>query len=73
MDVGICFHREEGARTVTERALQAEALGFNEFWVIEDCFYTSGPTLAAAALTATEEITVGIGIMPVVARNGWSK
>jgi alkanesulfonate monooxygenase SsuD/methylene tetrahydromethanopterin reductase-like flavin-dependent oxidoreductase (luciferase family) len=69
MDVGICFHREEGARTVTERALQAEALGFNEFWVIEDCFYTSGPTLAAAALTATEEITVGIGIMPVVARN----
>ena len=69
MDIGICFHREEGAATVAGRARQAEAIGFDEFWVIEDCFYTAGPTLAAAALTATDEITVGIGILPVVARN----
>lgn len=69
MDIGICFHREEAAATVVERARQAETLGFDEFWVIEDCFYTSGPTLAAAALAATSDITVGIGIMPVVARN----
>ncbi len=69
MQLGICFHREEPAVTVTERCRQAEVLGFDEFWVIEDCFYTAGPTLAAAALTATTDITVGIGIMPVVARN----
>lgn len=52
-----------------ERARQAEVLGFDEFWVIEDCFFTSGPSLAAAALVSTAEISVGIGIMPVVARN----
>lgn len=52
-----------------ERARQAELLGFDEFWVIEDCFFTSGPTLAAAALASTADITVGIGILPVVARN----
>ncbi|MEM7095453.1 MAG: LLM class flavin-dependent oxidoreductase [Actinomycetota bacterium] len=69
MDLGICFHREEPAASVVGRARQAEALGFDEFWVIEDCFYTTGVTLAAAALTATSEIDVGIGIMPVVARN----
>ncbi len=54
---------------MVERSRQAESLGFDEFWVIEDCFFTSGPALAAAALTATERIGVGIGIMPAVARN----
>ena len=68
-DIGICFHREEQPAAVAERARAAEASGFDEFWVIEDCFYTSGPTLAAAALTATTTIGVGIGIMPSVARN----
>ncbi len=67
-DIGLCFHREFPAGAVVEHARTAEALGFDEFWVIEDCFFTSGPTLAAAALTATEQIGVGIGIMPAVAR-----
>lgn len=66
--VGIAFHRTEPPATVADRARQAEALGFDEFWVIEDCFYTSGPTLAAAALASTASITLGIGIMPVLAR-----
>ena len=66
---GVCFHREEAASSVIARAQSAEALGFDEFWVIEDCFYTAGVSLATAALTTTESITVGIGIMPVVARN----
>jgi alkanesulfonate monooxygenase SsuD/methylene tetrahydromethanopterin reductase-like flavin-dependent oxidoreductase (luciferase family) len=38
-------------------------------WVIEDCFYTAGVSLAATALARTESLTVGIGILPVVARN----
>lgn len=66
---GLCFHRDEPAATVVERARAAEAGGFDEFWVIEDCFYTAGISLAATALAATSDITVGIGIMPVVARN----
>lgn len=66
---GLCFHRDEPAASVVARARAAEDQGFDEFWVIEDCFFTAGPTLAAAALTATETTVVGIGIMPVVARN----
>ena len=37
--------------------------------MIEDCFYTSAPSLAATALARTERLTVGIGILPAVARN----
>jgi alkanesulfonate monooxygenase SsuD/methylene tetrahydromethanopterin reductase-like flavin-dependent oxidoreductase (luciferase family) len=37
--------------------------------VIEDCFYTAGIALAAAALSRTERLHVGIGILPAVARN----
>jgi len=51
------------------RAVTAEHQGFDEFWVIEDCFFTAGVSLAASALVATSTIDVGIGIMPVVARN----
>lgn len=68
LDIGMCFHREAPAAQVVDQARNAEALGYDEFWVIEDCFFTAGVSLAAAALTATERIGVGIGIMPVVAR-----
>ncbi|MEM9134809.1 MAG: LLM class flavin-dependent oxidoreductase [Actinomycetota bacterium] len=68
LDLGLCFHREAAASTVIEVARAAEEVGFDEFWVIEDCFYTAGISLATAALTATERIGVGLGIMPAVAR-----
>lgn len=68
-DYGLCFHRTEAPATVAERARLAEAQGYDEFWVIEDCFFTAGVSLAATALASTSTIDVGIGIMPVVARN----
>ncbi len=37
--------------------------------MIEDCFYTAGISLAATALARSESLTVGIGILPAVARN----
>jgi alkanesulfonate monooxygenase SsuD/methylene tetrahydromethanopterin reductase-like flavin-dependent oxidoreductase (luciferase family) len=67
--LGLCFHRDASAADVVMQARRAEELGFDEFWVIEDCFFTSGVALASAALTATESIKVGIGIVPAVARN----
>src|SRR5699024_6275102 len=39
-----------------------------ELWLIEDCFYTTAPPLAAAALAVTEELRVGLGILPARAR-----
>lgn len=66
---GLCFHRTEPARTVIDRAAAAEAQGWDEFWVIEDCFFTAGISLATAAMVSTTTIDIGIGIMPVAARN----
>ncbi len=67
--IGSCFHREHDPSTVIDQAQAAEEAGYDEFWVIEDCFFTAGVSLAAAALTATSRVGVGIGIMPTVARN----
>lgn len=67
--VGVTFPREHPAPAVVDIARRAESGDIDRLWVIEDCFYTAGVSLAAAALTATERLGVGIGIMPAVARN----
>ena len=66
--VGMCFPRTYPAALVTEVARRLEAGGADELWIIEDCFYTAGPSLVAAALASTERLTVGLGIVPAVAR-----
>jgi alkanesulfonate monooxygenase SsuD/methylene tetrahydromethanopterin reductase-like flavin-dependent oxidoreductase (luciferase family) len=63
------FRREYGPETLPAFARKAEAAGFDELWVVEDCFYTSGIAAAATALAVTESITIGLGIMPAVVRN----
>jgi alkanesulfonate monooxygenase SsuD/methylene tetrahydromethanopterin reductase-like flavin-dependent oxidoreductase (luciferase family) len=69
MNVGMCFDRSLPASFVIEVAETLEAAGVDQLWVIEDCFYTAGVSLAATALARTETLTVGIGILPAVARN----
>ncbi len=69
MNVGMCFDRSLPAPFVIEVAEGLEAAGVDQLWVIEDCFYTAGISLAATALARTEALTVGIGILPAVARN----
>lgn len=68
-NVSVVFPREHPAPAVVDMATLVEANGLDGLWVIEDCFYTTGVSLAAAALTATSELSVGLGIMPAVARN----
>jgi len=67
--VGVCFPREFPAAWVTTAARSVEAMGADDLWIIEDCFYTGGVSLAAAALASTDRIRVGLGILPAVARN----
>lgn len=67
--IGMCFDRSFPVPFVTEVAERLEADGVDQLWIIEDCFYTAGITLAAAALARTERLTVGLGILPAVARN----
>jgi alkanesulfonate monooxygenase SsuD/methylene tetrahydromethanopterin reductase-like flavin-dependent oxidoreductase (luciferase family) len=68
-NLGIMFRREHDPKHLPEFARRAERAGFDELWVVEDCFYGSGVASAAAALAVTDTITVGVGIMPAVARN----
>jgi len=67
--IGMCFDRSLPAPFVVEVAESLEAGGVDQLWVIEDCFYTAGISLAATALARTDRLTVGIGILPAVARN----
>jgi 5,10-methylenetetrahydromethanopterin reductase len=65
----MCFDRSFPAGPLPEYARRLEAAGIEQLWVIEDCFFTAGVSLAATALAVTERLTVGIGILPAVARN----
>jgi 5,10-methylenetetrahydromethanopterin reductase len=50
-------------------ARAVDAAGLDELWVWEDLYTESGIASAALALTATERVTVGIGLLPVPLRN----
>ncbi|HEU5100790.1 MAG TPA: LLM class flavin-dependent oxidoreductase, partial [Roseiflexaceae bacterium] len=67
--LGIMFRREHAPEQLPEFARKAERAGFDELWVVEDCFFGSGIASAAVALACTESIAVGLGIMPAVVRN----
>jgi 5,10-methylenetetrahydromethanopterin reductase len=69
LNVGMCFDRSLPAPFVVEVAEALEVADVDQLWVIEDCFYTAAVSLAASALARTESLTVGIGILPAVARN----
>jgi 5,10-methylenetetrahydromethanopterin reductase len=67
--IGVMFRCATPAEELPEFARRAEAAGFDQLWVVEDCFYSGGVAAAAAALAATTRVTVGIGILPAVVRN----
>jgi alkanesulfonate monooxygenase SsuD/methylene tetrahydromethanopterin reductase-like flavin-dependent oxidoreductase (luciferase family) len=50
-------------------ARAADQAGLEELWLWEDCFLSGGISAAAAALAWTENLKVGIGIMPTPFRN----
>lgn len=61
------FDRSFPAALVTEFAKRMDGR-VAQLWVIEDCFYTTAPPLASAALAVTDDLTVGLGILPARAR-----
>ncbi len=50
-------------------AKRAEAAGFDELWLWDDCFLPGALTSAAIALAATTTLKVGIGLMPATVYN----
>jgi alkanesulfonate monooxygenase SsuD/methylene tetrahydromethanopterin reductase-like flavin-dependent oxidoreductase (luciferase family) len=67
--LGVIFppdRRPEQLRPVAEAADRA---GLEQLWVWEDCFKESGIATAAAVLGWTQQLAVGIGLLPVPLRN----
>lgn len=50
-------------------ARAADEAGLQELWLWEDCFRESAIASAAAALAWTEQLHVGVGLLPVPLRN----
>src|SRR4051812_48411576 len=67
--LGVLLPRDLPADRFRAFARRAEALGFDELWVVEDCFFRGGVAQAGVALASTERIRVGIGILPAAVRN----
>jgi 5,10-methylenetetrahydromethanopterin reductase len=68
-ETGVMFRREQHPASLVDYAKRVEAMGFDQLWVVEDCFYQGGVAQAGIVLAATERIKVGLGINPAVARN----
>jgi alkanesulfonate monooxygenase SsuD/methylene tetrahydromethanopterin reductase-like flavin-dependent oxidoreductase (luciferase family) len=50
-------------------ARRAESAGFDELWLWDDCFLPGALTSAAIALSATQRLKVGIGLLPAPVYN----
>ena len=67
--VGVSLPRNLPADRIVDFARAAERLGFDELWIVEDCFFRGGIAQASVALSSTATIHVGVGILPAAARN----
>jgi 5,10-methylenetetrahydromethanopterin reductase len=67
--VGVLLRPDLPTADVLPYVREVEALGFDELWVVEDCFLRGGIAQAATVLAATSTLRVGIGILPAAARN----
>jgi len=66
---GVIFHPRFPPETLKDYAQRAESGGFDELWLWDDCFLPGALTSAAIALSATQRLKVGIGLMPATAYN----
>lgn len=67
--VGVVFRPQLPPERLREVVTAAEAAGLDDVWLWEDCFREGGLTSAAAALSWTTSVRVGIGLLPVPLRN----
>lgn len=66
---GVIFHPRFPPETLAEYARRAESAGFDELWLWDDCFLPGALTSAAIALSATQSLKVGIGLLPATVYN----
>lgn len=66
---GVIFHPRFPPETLADYARRAESAGFDELWLWDDCFLPGALTCAAIALSATQQLKVGIGLLPATVYN----
>jgi alkanesulfonate monooxygenase SsuD/methylene tetrahydromethanopterin reductase-like flavin-dependent oxidoreductase (luciferase family) len=69
MSLGVVFLPSSPPEQLVAVARAADEAGLPELWLWEDCFKESGIASAAAALASTQQLRVGIGLLPVPLRN----
>lgn len=69
MRVGVMYRCVRPPEELRDFARRVEELGYDELWVVEDCFFAGAISTAAVAASVTERITIGFGILPAVLRN----
>jgi alkanesulfonate monooxygenase SsuD/methylene tetrahydromethanopterin reductase-like flavin-dependent oxidoreductase (luciferase family) len=67
--LGVVFRPDLDPATLRQTARAVESAGIDELWLWEDCFLQGGIAAATAALAATDNLTIGIGVLPAPLRN----
>jgi len=67
--LGAVFRPQLPPERLREVVRLADAAGLEELWLWEDCFREGGISAAAAALAWSEQVRVGVGLLPVPLRN----
>ena len=67
--VGCVFRPQVAPERLAGAARAADAAGLDELWLWEDCFLAGGISAAAIALSHSDRLTVGVGVLPVPMRN----
>ncbi|MCX2711707.1 LLM class flavin-dependent oxidoreductase [Mycolicibacterium sp. J2] len=67
--LGIVYRPQIAPEHLAAAARAADLAGVDEMWLWEDCFLAGGISAAAIALSHSENLTVGVGVLPVPMRN----
>ena len=67
--LGVIFPPDLPPERLRPVAIAADDAGLQQLWLWEDCFKESGIAAAASALAWTNQLTLGIGLLPVPLRN----
>ena len=67
--VGVIYRPDFHPSGLPGIAMATEAAGVDELWFWEDCFQQGGIAQVAVALSVTERLTVGVGLIPAPLRN----
>ncbi|GAB3153421.1 LLM class flavin-dependent oxidoreductase [Micromonospora sonneratiae] len=69
MPIGVMYRCDNPPENLPAFARLVERLGYDELWLVEDCFFAGAVSAAAVAAAVTEKLAIGIGILPAAFRN----